>query len=131
LGKNCEEIQKPREFKIPVGAEEISYEHMALLHSSWRYPKKDAEFGRPIWAFHLIVVAADEVLDRIESVNYTLHPTYGDRQRQPVDDRMSKFSLKELAWGESIVRATITIRNQQTLVKLNRYINLTETGPRL
>jgi hypothetical protein len=79
-------------------------------------------------------VAADEVLDRFESVDYTLHPTYGDRLRQLVDDRMSNFALKELAWGawgESIVRATITIRNQQTLVKLNRYINLTEMGPRL
>ena len=129
--KICEEIQKPREIKAPEGAEEISFEHMALLHSSWRYPKKDAEFGRPIWAFHLIVVAADEVLDRIDSVTYTLHPSYGERERQEIRDRTSNFALKELAWAESIVRATITIRNQQTLVKLNRYINLTETGPRL
>ena len=123
--------QKARRLEIPEGAEEISYEHMALLHSSWRYPKKDAEFGRPVWAFHLIVVAADEVLDRIDSVDYTLHPDYGDHQRQMVKDRTSNFALKELAWGEGIVRATITIRNQQTLVKLNRYINLTEAGPRL
>jgi hypothetical protein len=129
--KICEEIQKPREIKAPEGAEEISFEHVALLHSSWRYPKKDAEFGRPIWAFHLIVVAADEVLDRIDSVTYTLHPSYGERERQEIRDRTSNFALKELAWAESIVRATITIRNQQTLVKLNRYINLTETGPRL
>jgi transcription initiation factor IIF auxiliary subunit len=129
--KICEEIQKPRVLKAPEGAEEISYEHVALVHSSWRYPKQDAEFGRPIWAFHLVVVAASEVLDRIEAVEYTLHPTYGDRQRQLVNERMSKFALKELAWGESIVRAIITIRNQQTLIKLNRYINLTETGPRL
>jgi hypothetical protein len=89
--------EKPREIKTAEGAEEISYEHVALLHSSWRYPKKDAEFGRPIWAFHLIVVAADEVLDRIDSVDYTLHADYGDHQGQVVKDRMSNFALKELA----------------------------------
>jgi hypothetical protein len=98
---------KRRKIETPTGVKEISCEHVALLHSSWRYPKKDAEYRCPMWAFHLIVVAADEVLDRIASVEYKLHPTYGDHQRQMVTDRKSKFALKELAWGESIVQATI------------------------
>jgi hypothetical protein len=78
-------------------------------------------------------VAKSEVLDRIDSVDYTLHPAYAayGRQRKTVRDRISNFALKELAWSEGIVRAAITIRNQQKLLKLNRYINLTETGPRL
>ena len=120
MGKNCEEIQNPCKIKAPEGAEEISYEHMALLHSSWRYPKKDEEFGRPIWAFHLIVVAADEVLDRIESVDYTLHPTtYGDRQRQLVDDRMSNLGVGE-QWSSYGTRPITALMESSRIWKVSR-----------
>ena len=104
----------------PEEGEDISYKHISLLHSSWRYPKKDQEFDRPMWAFHLIVVARDVVLKRIEYVQYRLHPDYPEEHRNPPPntDRESRFALKQLAWAESVVRAEVKIKDQETLVYL-------------
>ena len=57
--------QAPTNLPVPSIGEAITANHMALIHSSWRYPKKDAEFGRRMWVFHVIVQARDEVVDRI------------------------------------------------------------------
>ena len=103
---------------------------MALIHSSWRYPKKDAEFGRRMWAFHVIVQARDEVLDQIEYVKYFLARSYPNPV-QIVTDRSTRFKLKELANGESTVRCEVKIKGQEAPVLLTRYINLADTGPRI
>jgi len=115
---------------MPLKGEEITSNHMALIHSSWRYPKKDAEFGRRMWVFHVVVQARDEVLDRIEYVKYFLDQSYPNPV-QTVTDRQSRFRLKELANGESSVRCEVKIKGQERLVFLERYINLTDTGPRI
>lgn len=122
--------QAPTNLPMPSRDEPITDNHLALLHSSWRYPKKDAEFGRRMWAFHVVVQARDEVLDRVEYVKYILDPSYPNPV-QVVTDRRSRFKLKELANGESTVRAEIGIRGQDKPARLSRYINLTATGPRI
>src|SRR5687768_5307112 len=58
--------QAPTNLPLPAKGEAITANHLALLHSSWRYPRKDAEFGCRMWAVHVVVQARDEVLDRIE-----------------------------------------------------------------
>ena len=83
-----------------------------------------------MWAFHVVIQARDEVLDRVESVKYLLDPAYPNRI-QVVTDRKSRFMLKELANGESTVRCEVKIKDQSEVVTLERYINLTATGPRL
>jgi len=120
----------PSNLKSPEGGAPVTENHLALIHSSWRYPKKDAEFNRPMYAFHVVVQATDEVLDRIESVKYSLHRSYPN-PIQVVTDRKSRFKLKELAWGESTVRAEVKINGQEQPIKLARYINLTLTGPQI
>lgn len=122
--------QAPTNLPSPSSGEIITADHMALIHSSWRYPKKDIEFGMPIWAFHVIVQAREEVLNRIESVKYLLDPAYPN-PIQTVTDRLSRFKLKELANGESTVRCEVKIKGQSNTVRLERYINLTNTGPRI
>jgi len=122
--------QAPTNLPMPLKGEEITSNHMALIHSSWRYPKKDAEFGRRMWVFHVVVQARDEVLDRIEYVKYFLDQSYPNPV-QTVTDRQSRFRLKELANGESSVRCEVKIKGQERLVFLERYINLTDTGPRI
>jgi len=122
--------QAPANLPLPAKGEAITANHLALLHSSWRYPRKDAEFGRRMWAFHVVVQARDEVLDRIEYVKYLLDPSYPNPV-QSVTDRTSRFKLKELANGESTVRAEIRIKGQEGPIVLSRYINLTDTGPRI
>jgi hypothetical protein len=108
----------------------ITSSHMALVHSSWRYPKMDAKYGMPMWAFHVVIQAPDEVLDRIESAKYLLDPAY-DRRVYETTDRASRFKLKELANGESTVRCEVKVKDQDELIHLDRYINLTDTGPRI
>ena len=120
----------PSVLKIPVKGEKVTENHLALVHSSWRYAKKDSEFKKEMYAFHVIVQCNDEVLDRIESVKYRLHPDYPN-PNQTVTDRKSRFKLKELAWGEGNVRAEVKIKGQEQTIELNRYINLTQTGPRI
>jgi hypothetical protein len=122
--------QAPTNLPIPSKDEAVTANHMALIHSSWRYRKKDAEFGKRMWAFHVVVQARDEVLDRIEYVKYFLDKSYPNPV-QVVTDRPSRFKLKELAYGESTVRAEVKIRDQEELVPLARYINLADSGPRI
>lgn len=120
----------PSTVKAPEENEPITENHMALIHSSWRYPKKDREYERPMYCFHAIIRAPDEVLKRIEHVTYHLHPTYPNKVRV-VNDRESHFKLKELAWGESNLKAEVKIENQDEPIMLTRYINLTESGDRI
>jgi hypothetical protein len=122
--------QAPTNLSAAAAGEPLTADHMALIHSSWRYPKKDAEFGMPMWAFHVIVQAREEVLNRIESVKYMLDHAYPN-PIQVVTDRLSRFKLKELANGESTVRCEVRVKGQADVVKLERYINLTNTGPQI
>lgn len=121
----------PNTLVVPSENEPVTRSHMALIHSSWRYPKKDAEFGRPMYAFHALIQAPDRVLNRIEYVKYLLDRSYKELAVQIVTDRSSRFKLKQLAWGESILRAEVKIKGQDDLIELSRYINLTQTGPRI
>jgi hypothetical protein len=120
----------PTNLPVPSTDETITTNHMALIHSSWRYAKKDAELGRRMWAFHVVVQARQEVLDRIEYVKYLLDPSYPNPV-QVVTDRVSRFKLKELANGESTVRCEVKVKGQEEPVCLSRYINLADTGPRI
>lgn len=83
-----------------------------------------------MFCFHVAIQASDVVLDRVENVRYSLHPSYPNRI-QIVTDRKSRFKLKELAWGESIVKAEVKIKDQQEPIKLSRYINLTLSGSQI
>ena len=122
--------EAPTNLPSAVATELVAANHLALVHSSWRFPRKDAEFGRRMWGVHVIVQARDDVLDRIEYVKYILDPSYPNRE-QVVTDRTTRFKLKELANGESTVRAEIKIKGQEEVLSLSRYINLTDTGPRI
>jgi len=120
----------PMILKSPKKDEPVTENHMALNHSSWRYHKKDKEFKCPMYCFQAVIQAEDEVLDRIEYVEYHLHPTYPN-PIQTITNRKSRFKLKELAWGESNLRAEVKVKGQDELIRLSRYINLTETGPKI
>ncbi|MNC03090.1 hypothetical protein D3C75_504860 [compost metagenome] len=115
---------------LPEAGSAVTVEHLALIHSSWRYPQKDKEFGRRMYAFNAIIQGQDDVLDRVEYVKYLLHRSYPN-PIQTTTDRVERFKLKELAYGETELRAEVKIKDQDDLVCLARYINLTETGSRL
>jgi hypothetical protein len=41
----------PTNLPTASSGEVITADFMALIHSSWRYPKKDAEFGTRMWSY--------------------------------------------------------------------------------
>ena len=115
----------------PRPNEPVTDEHLALIHSSWRVSQRDVDFGgRRMYQIHVIVFGHDSALARIERVTYRLDPAYPN-PKQSSTNRSRNFELKELANGYSVVRADVSIKGQVELVRLSRFINLTETGPRL
>jgi hypothetical protein len=118
----------------PGAAESVSLENIALLHTSFvrldETSKRDD--GRTYYQFEVIVIAPDDVLQRIISVTYQLEKAWPpDLRSRTVTDRASRFKLKELANGTSIVQAQIDLRGQDRPVFLNRFIDLRVDGPRL
>ena len=116
----------------PKADEPITADHLALVHSSWRAVHKDKEFndGGRYYQVRVIVFGQDAALDRIEKVLYHLDKAY-PRPLQYGTDRKRNFELKELANGFSNIHADVIVKGQIEHIHLSRFINLTETGPRL
>lgn len=115
----------------PRPGELIAEEHFALVHSSWRVSNRDQEFGgQRMYQMHVILIGKSLALDQVDTVKYVLDAAYPNPARETTN-RERYFELKELANGYSVVRAEIVVRNQPGLVRLSRFVNLTETGPRL
>jgi hypothetical protein len=70
-------------------------------------------------------------MQRISSVTYHLEEAWTPNRIQVITDRESRFKMKELANGTSIVRADIVIEGQDKPLQLNRFIDLRADGPRL
>lgn len=117
--------------KAPASEGLVTDDHVALIHRSWRVPKRDEEFpGQKMFQIHVILYGEPEALDRVEYVFYRLDSSYPN----PVSctgDRKESFSLKELANGHSLVRAEVKIKDQEEIIYLSRFVDLTDESPRL
>lgn len=51
-----------------------------------------------------------QVLDKVEAVEYRLHRTFPDPIRT-VTDRASRFSLKAAGWGEFVIYITVYMQD--------------------
>lgn len=115
----------------PQSHEPISADHLTLVHSSWRRAEKDVMFGGiPMFQIHVIVFGQPAALDRIDRVVYHLDPGY-PYETHVGTSRAKNFGFYDLANGYSMIRAVVKVINQVELVELSRFINLSETGPRL
>ena len=115
---------------IPEG-DEITAEHLALIHSCWRAPEHDARFPpNQVFRFEVVLTAIDAILDRIDRVTYLLPPAW---PTSPVtmSDRRTSFGLKELAWADLLVRARVYVKGQKEPLYLSSFVRLTESGRRL
>lgn len=70
--------------------------------------------GDQRWRWSLWIEGADEDLDRIQSVTYTLHPTFPEPIRT-VTDRASKFQLRCSGWGIFRIAVTVRLKNGETI----------------
>jgi hypothetical protein len=114
----------------PKDFERLNADHLALVHSSWRRRDKDEEFGARMYQIHVILLGQPAALNRVEHVTYHLDPAY-PMSTYSRNNRRENFGFYELANGYSMIRATVKVRGQSELVELSRFINLSETGPRL
>ena len=117
----------------PPPEEKITQQHIALTSTSWRDAKRDGDFHpHKMYRFDVIVAASDEVLNRIAHVTYFLPPAWPPSSSpRSVEDRASKFKLKDLAWGDLIVRAEVRFLTQPEMVSLSCFVQLHDSGPRL
>jgi hypothetical protein len=118
------------ELQIPERGEFLTDDHLALIHRSWRVPKRDLEFGCAMYQIHLIVFGTPEALARIQYVVYRLKESY-PRPVQVGGPCATGFELKELANGYSLVRAEVFVQGQTQPVYLSRFVDLTDESPRL
>ena len=88
----------------------VTLSNIALLHTSFLRQDKTREHsdGRIYYQFEVIVVAPESVMARIHSVVYRLEDAWPAKLRtQEISDRKSRFKMKELANGTSIVCADV------------------------
>jgi hypothetical protein len=88
----------PERIPVPKGSDLVTLENVALLHTSFLRRDKTREFndGLIYYRIEVVVIAPDVTLDRIELVTYHLDESY-PKTTYPIDDRQTKFKLKELA----------------------------------
>lgn len=118
------------QLKVPLPAEALTDDHLALIHRSWRVPERDRDFGRPMHRIHVIVFGTAEALRRVDYVVYRLEDAY-PRPVQIGGPLNTNFELKELANGYSLLRAEVHVRGQAEPVRLSRFIDLVDQSPRL
>jgi len=66
------------------------------------------------YEWRLFLDEPPEVLDRVDRVEYRLHPTFPNPVRT-IDDRASRFELVSAGWGEFTVLITVYMRDGSQL----------------
>jgi transcription initiation factor IIF auxiliary subunit len=74
------------------------------------------------WKWAVWIEGKDEDLDRIDFVEWTLHPTFPNPIRQK-RNRASKFRLETGGWGGFKIKARVELKDGQH-VKLRHYLEL-------
>jgi len=118
-----------------AGQEEpVTDSHLHLVHSCWRVDKQTV-LGQMPYQIHVIVYGHWTALKRVESVEYLLPGYPKGHDRQPSGPKERLFELKELANGFSIIQAVVRLRQQPPghpkSIRLSRFVNMSESGPRL
>ncbi len=79
-----------------------------------------------LWNWSVWVEASAATLDQIDSVRYTLHPTFSEPV-QTVRDRSGSFRLRASGWGEFRIAALVRMKDGQTH-ELSHWLNLSAGG---
>lgn len=125
---------EPAKLPLPRADERVTAHHLALKADTWRKENNprfmawDKKYGYRVHRFDATIVAASEVLDRIESVTYFLGEEWqrhGVSASREIFDRASRFKLSDLAWGDFILPAHVKLRNQVEAVKLSTLVQVT------
>jgi len=88
--------------------------------------QRSTQQGSGWWAWEVWIDGPDSLLDQVEAVVYTLHPTFPN-PRQRVTDRGSRFALRSGGWGEFMIYGEVNMRDGET-VSLRHYLRLQEVA---
>ncbi|MGX7004315.1 pYEATS domain-containing protein [Caballeronia sp. KNU42] len=132
LGSLPEQAQR---IPAPSPVQPVTLRNIALLHTSFLSEEATRTLGhgrRKYYQFEVVVMAPDAVMKRIESVTYHLEDTWPKELRtRTIEDRDSRFKMKDLANGTSIVYAEVRFLDDKDPLRLNRFIDLRTDGPRI
>jgi hypothetical protein len=127
--------EQARRIPAPSEEENITIENIALLHTSFLSEKGTRLYGgdgRAYYQFEVVVMAPDVVMERVDKVIYHLENAWPETLRtRETRDRASRFKMKDLANGTSIVVADVYFRGNDQPLKINRFIDLRPDGPRI
>lgn len=69
--------------------------------------------GENWWKWAVWLEGSDDALDRVESVEWALHPTFPNPVRRQ-KNRKDKFKLETAGWGVFPIRARINMKGGQS-----------------
>ena len=116
----------------PKTGEKVTPRHIALAYNCWRkeydkrFSKWDEKHNKRIYRLDLSVETSWEVIQKIDYVEYFLHPSWksaGSLSEYKIEDRDSNFKLKELIWGNFLLYAQVYFKDQE-YVPLSCYVQL-------
>jgi hypothetical protein len=93
-----------------------------LIHAARRDPKLDKDdqeyYRLRIW----IDADEPEVLLAVKSVTYHLHPSFRQPTRR-IENPDNNFALATTAWGQFLVYATVEMKSDRPVLRVERYLN--------
>jgi len=78
--------------------------------------------GNDWWKWAVWIDGSDEALDRIEFVEWALHPTFPNPIRK-ISNRTNKFRLDTAGWGVFPIVARLKLKDGQQ-IKQHHYLKL-------
>ena len=93
------------------------------------YARKTMRRGDQDWYEWKVFVDEDnDTLNKIDHVEYLLHPTFPN-PRRIVADRESKFALRTGGWGQFRLRARVTFKDESS-EEVDYFIDFRKEWPR-
>jgi transcription initiation factor IIF auxiliary subunit len=86
--------------------------------------QQSAEYeGDDAWSWAVWIEGPEQELDRIDYVEYTLHPTFPKPVRR-IGDRSTRFKLETGGWGTFTIYATVMHKDGSTGPRLEHELEL-------
>lgn len=90
---------------------------------TYRIEQNENYIGDDCWEWSAWIEADSQDMDEIKSVTWVLHPTFIP-SRIETEDRESKFRIDTSGWGTFMLRAELTLKNEQGMKIIRRMLRL-------
>jgi transcription initiation factor IIF auxiliary subunit len=103
-------------FPSPIEAQAIPQEKIEALLQEISADNTAKDLGNGRWSWTVFIKAPPEVLQDIQSVQYTLHPTfpYPVQRVNTIGDPKQPFALSATGWGTFPIQIRVFTKDGQT-----------------